>query len=436
VAVVVLGLVLRVGAAGGWDAPPRTPFGHTVDAWRSRAGAQIHRIIRSPQAAGRPRPVAGATSRLGGRDRIVGIALIMLLSVAVITSHQLSPVSLLLDLIVLVAFTGWRRLWPVIGAIAVCEIGWVLLAWPTISKFGLFTIDGAVTPAVSRGAPLAGVTIVQDVSRAIGIAFGLLAVTGVVRVLRRVGGDPATPVAAGAFALSPYLIIPVQSYGGEAALRGYLFSLPWLALLSLEAIWPSGARVGSKLGAPATRAGPLRGPQADPRRRAGLQGIRSQPWLLAIVAPVLAAGLLVAYFGYALSNEMTTSDVAAATWVEQNVPAAPKAIVFLFSPSLPNRLTARYPAINYYGLTLSTEPAAVAGMQVPGQRAAAVRRALDATGARTVFLVFTPSMGNYDRLNGLFPQSQINLVENDLRATPDFKVVYDHDGSIVFRRAR
>ena len=438
--VVVLGLVLRIGGAGGWDGEPRTGLGRYGDALRGRAARRISRIVRNSGPFGSGAPTAAAASHVGRRERSIGIALILLLSAAIITSHQLSPGTLLLDLILLVILTGWRRLWPIILVIGVAEIAWILLAWPFVSKFGLFTVNGPVTPVVARGAPLAGVAIVQDASRAMGIAFLVLALTGVVRMLRRAGGESARPAAIVALALCPYLVVPVQSYGGEAALRAYLFSLPWLAVLSLEAIWPSGARVDGHGDPIYSRATPVTPADADVgapatgRQFHGLQGLRTGPWLLAVVAPVLVVGLLLSYYGYALSNQMTTSDVAAATWVEENVPSG--ATILLFSPSVPNRLTARYPVANYYGLTLSTEPDTVALMQIPGQRANAVRGALAATGRKTIYLVVTPSMANYDRLNGLFPEAQISAVVAELRSAPGFAVVYDQGGSIVFRWSR
>jgi hypothetical protein len=439
--VVVLGVVLRIGGAGGWNSEPRTDLGRFADALRGRAARRIHRFVRSSRPLGSGASATSAASHLDRRDRIIGIALILLLSAAIITSHQLSPGTMLFDLILLVIVTGWRRLWPIILVIGIGEIAWILLAWPVVSKFGLLTIDGPVTPVVSRGVPLAGVALVQDASRAMGIAFWVLALTGVVRMLRRVGGDPASPAAIGALALCPYLVIPVQSYGGEAALRAYLFSLPWLAVLSLEAIWPSGARVdvgGDPVRShetPGTSAEEIRaGTHATGPQFHGLQGLRHRPWLVAIVAPVLVVGLLFSYYGYALSNEMTASDVVAATWVEQNVPA--DATVVLFGPSLPNRLTARYPLVNYYGLTLATEPTTVAEMRIPGQGANAVRGALAATGRKTIYLVVTPSMGNYDRLNGLFSDAQMSAVVKELHSAPDFKPVYDQGGSFVFRWSR
>jgi hypothetical protein len=436
--VVVLGMVLRIGAAGGWDREPKTRLGRSADGWRSRAAEWAHRLVRSPAAARQvhdpPRPVPA----LGRRDRTVGIVLILLLSAAIITSHQLSPGTLLLDLVVLVAFTGWRRLWLVIVAIGIGEIAWLLLAWPSVSKFGLFNVVGPVSPQVSRGTPLAALAVVQDASRAMGIAFWLLGLAGVVRMLRRVGGDPASPAAVGAFALSPYLIVPLQSYGGEASLRAYLFSLPWLALLALEGIWPSGRLAGTAPNkvrpreSSAARTGPARRRgEVDTPGQWGLRGARHRPWLLFVVAPLLAVGLMISYYGYALTNQMTTSDVAAATWVEQNVPSS--AIVYSFSPSFPNKLTARYPAITYYSLTLTDDRHTLADLAVPARRADSVRNALSATGARTIYLVVTPSMHNYDRLNGVIPEPDITAVVKDLRAAPDFTIVYDRGGSTVFR---
>ena len=37
-------------------------------------------------------------------------------------------------------------------------------------------------------------------------------------------------------AFSPFLMIPVQSYGGEAIYRVYLFSAPWCAILIADAL--------------------------------------------------------------------------------------------------------------------------------------------------------------------------------------------------------
>lgn len=53
--------------------------------------------------------------------------------------------------------------------------------------------------------------------------------------------------------------------------------------------------------------------------------------------------------------------------------------------------------------------------------------------AQVDYLVITPSERNYARLEGLMTASQIDGLVADLRRAPDFTVVYDHDGSVIFR---
>ena len=251
--VVTLGIVLRIGYGGGWDRAPLTPLGALGDQWRPKIEALIARVVRAGQSEpgdadpgdaepldAAPAPVPHGVSR---RDRIAGLVLIFVLSVAVITSHQLSPVMLILSLAVVAIATGWRRLWGLILALVAIEAVWLLLAWTTLQEFGLLDIGGPVTPIqAGTGSPLAGVSLVQNIARGIGLTFWILAAIGIIRMLRRTGTDPARPLAIIALAITPYFIVPVQSYGGEAGLRAYLFSLPWLAVLTVEAIWPSGER--------------------------------------------------------------------------------------------------------------------------------------------------------------------------------------------------
>lgn len=425
--VAVLGVAVRIGTAGGWDMPTRSRAGRLGDYLRTRLASVVYWVVRRPPGSrddGTPRIPRGTIST---RDRWVGMAIIMVLGIAVITSHQLSPANMLLDLGLVALFCGWRRLWPVIIALAVCEIAWVALAWPFVSQFGLVTVGGAVSPQIPQGVPLPGVAIVADGSRAMGVVFWLLALVGAVRMLRRVGGDPPTPAIFGAFVLAPYLVVPIQSYGGEVSLRAYLFSLPWMAALAVEAIWPSGTPApSSRRAAKATAhmAGPPTG------ARWGLTGLRRRPWGLAILVPVLVAGTILTYFGYGLTNWMTTADVETAAWVETHVPA--HSMVLFFSQSFPNKLTARYPLYTYYPLTLTDTPTNVFGMNTPGQRVATVRTALAAVGVKTVYLIVSPSMRHYDREEGLMTDSNIQATIDGLLAAPDIKTIYNHDGGYVF----
>ena len=447
--IVALGVVLRIGVAGGWDRAPLTPLGDLGDRWRARAGVLFATVVRVPAAADpdTTAPSDAATpsdpptpSDAPGyprADRIAGLVLFFVLAVGVITSHQLSPVMLILSLAVMTLVTGWRRLWPVIVVVVGIEAAWLLLAWTTLQKFGLLDIGGPVTPIqAGTGSPLAGVTLVQNDARAIGIAFWMLAAVGVVRMLRRTGTDLGRSAAVVVLAITPYVIVPVQSYGGEAGLRAYLFSLPWLAVLALEAIWPSGMprQVPAK-DAP-DQAGDV------PAERAAALISPARPWLLAILAPVLAGALIVAYYGQGLADWMSTSDVVAAEWVDTNAPAG--SIVYSLSPGLPDKSTARYPLVRSGADALTDTEITLKPLLSPSTRVNGVRTALNTMPAGSApylvhipaqvdYLVITPSERNYARLEGLMTPAQIDGLVADLRRASDFSVVYDHDGSVIFR---
>ncbi len=427
--VAMLGVAVRIGTAGGWDRPARGRAGRLGEFLREKLAAIVYWVVRRPAATrndGRPQ-LARVT--ISDRDRRVGMVLLVVLGIAVITSHQLSPGNMILDLALVALFCGWRRLWPVIAILAACEIAWIALAWPFVSQFGLVTVGGAVSPQIPKGVPLPGVAVVADVSRLIGVAYWLLALAGAIRMLRRVGGDPATPAIFGAFVLAPYLVVPVQSYGGEVSLRAYLFSLPWMSALAVEAIWPSGAALPSRRRE--DRAARAPAPPLSGGRRWGFAELRQRPWALVVLVPLIVVGTIVTYFGYGLTNWMTRADVQTAAWVETHVPS--HSMVLFFSQSFPNKLTARYPLYTYYPLTLTDTPENVAAMEIPGHRAQTVRTALAAVGVKTVYLIVSPSMRHYDREEGVMPESDIQATINDLLAAKDIKTVYNRGGGYVFR---
>ena len=471
--VVMVGIVMRVGMVGGWNRDAGTAIGRFGDRLRDRCWRIIERVVRRPRDApaapaapvratdtpyqalaseGSP-PVlsthgpapgpgmersAAHTSVLeqldpAGRDRRIGVFLLLLLGAALVTSHQLSPVMLLVSLLAVVVLTGWRRLWLPMIVLAMAEVLWVALAWPSLANLGIFDYGSAVpTPPVSGSqlAPLFGAAYVQYAKELIILAVGLLALAGIWRMLRRSGTDPPSVAVLVALGVGPYFVVPVQSYGGEAGLRAYLFSLPWLSVLAVEAIWPSGTRFvhgsASLEASGGTSANTSQGETGSRR-----SSWRARPWLLAVLAPVLVSGLIVAYYGQALADQISPSDVAAASWVENNV--APGTEIFALSEDFPTKLTARYPLAFYSDSTLTDLPGTLKALQQPGRAVNGVRALMVADGAKTAYLVISPSMRNYDRLHGVISQSDIDGLIVELRAAPDFTLVYDQGGSYIFQ---
>ncbi len=209
---------------------------------------------------------------------------------AVLITHQLSPVVLILSIIALV-FVRRIPLW-VPAALVALEALWLWHAWSFLSNSIALLSPGGLSTARPLGfsgehmLPAAGLASVA--ARAVSLLIVLIATAEIVRRVRKRRLD-ATPVL---LAIVPALIVGIQSYGGEVLFRAYLFSLPWLAFLVASWIINQGS---------------------SPLRRRSIR--------LALVSFVLAATMLVAYFGLDLGNRIDRGDVQAAVWYEKNAPA-------------------------------------------------------------------------------------------------------------------
>jgi hypothetical protein len=430
--IAVVGVVLRLGMSGAWDRAPMGPIGRALERGRRGVIKGATWIVRGPVEALEFDSDAG--HREGARrDRWQGYVLLAILGVAMITSHQLSPALLLFTLVFLTLLTGWRRLWPVIIVGTILEAGWIVLAWPSLVHLGLLDFGGAV-PTPNSGAghhtPLPGVALVQLSKQALFGIFGVLMVVGIVRLLRRGTGHPMYPAGLAALAVSPFLVVPVQSYGGEVLLRAYLVALPWMSLLATEAMWPSLPRGTSRR--PAAESGDADAMDGDADWAASPVPERdTRPWGIIVLAPVLVVGLLLAYFGQALAVEVVGSDIAAETWIETQMP--PGGLAFWLSPNHPTFLSARYPTLSFAGNELTSDPATLRGLTTPGGAVGAVERALSSSFAAEDYIVISPTMRNFDRMYGLMSNAQIDSVIAQLKANPKFSVVFQQDGATIIR---
>jgi hypothetical protein len=317
-------------------------------------------------------------------------------SLATVFSHQLSPVVLILSLAALRLTTGRPPAWA-IAALAAVEAWWLFLSYDFVSAhFRLFDV-AVQTSARSGGAGLPGAALSADASRAGIVLTVALAAAGV--VLRRRGGH--RDVTALTLVLAPALVMGVQSYGGEAPLRAYLFALPWLAFFAAAACAPA----------------------------RGARGLR-RAWRLPAATTLIGATTLAGYFGQELVNFISPADVAASRWYLAHAP--PGASLTLIAPNFPERLDARY------AVHLDVPPSLV---EAPGFRphrlgAADVGRLsalLERDGAPVRFVALSPSQQRYARYHGLAPAGSFGRLAAALRASPDYRLVYDRGGALLFR---
>ncbi len=336
---------------------------------------------------------------------------------AIVLTHQLTPIVLIMSTLMLAATTG-RRLGRPLATMIGLQVVWLALAWPYLSeRISLVQFGGVPRPEIPvTTTPLPNAMLTARAAQVCVLLVVLLALAGLVRRLR--GGRPVG--AAVTLVMAPLLLVPVQSYGGEAGLRAYLFALPWLAILASDAV----------LGIAGMGAGRRR------IRRRALRRARLATGRVAVggLTVVVLLCSLVAYFGAELASRVGPEDVAASTWYEDNAPAG--SILSYLSPGFPNRINARYahkevPA-GSFSPSLVDDPYTRYRLLDDDTRMDAVIGVMEALPLTDRFLVIGPSQIRTLTLFGVLPDDVLRRLPDELRASPAFRVVYDRDGATIF----
>lgn len=206
----------------------------------SRIGDFLARkVLRSPELVPGGSPLLPVTPI----QRALLIAVLLVVYAAMIVSHQLTPFFLLLD----------------VGALAILSrtylrgLPWLLLisvfTWISYGASGFWMghlneifggagdVGGTINKNVSDRAASVKSNHVWVIYGRLALSFGLwaLACLGTLRRLRKGRNDLTIVVCF----FAPFLILGGQSYGGEAALRVFLFSLPFVAILAVFALLPT-----------------------------------------------------------------------------------------------------------------------------------------------------------------------------------------------------
>lgn len=190
-------------------------------------GRQRRRLL--PWVRSGESPEREELSPLGWSTVAMLLGALMVLDLAMVTSHPLTPVFAAITVVLLSAF-GRTRLKAFAGVMFILTAGWTCYgAYDFWSGhiYALFGTAGNLTGNVSGDlinrvtgsvahARVAAVRVVQSGLTAVAALAGWLQA-------RKSLADVRT---ATILALSPVVVLPFQSYGGEAGLRIYLFALP------------------------------------------------------------------------------------------------------------------------------------------------------------------------------------------------------------------
>jgi hypothetical protein len=254
--------------------------------------ARPERVIRLPSAPMQHEmesPTVGQSSLVG----LIWIVLIVF--VATTASHQLTPMAIVMSVggLVVVRRCTLRSLPILLGVIVVGYISYLTVPYWSGHLHDMLGSFGNVGDTVHKGAinRVNGDAAHRQVvlSRIIlTVSVWALAAIGAWRRMRHAQGDLGLLVLAGA----PFVLLMMQSYGGEILLRVYAFNIPFAAVLVAALFAP-----------------------AWPARR---------PVAAAVMAGVLSAVLTGAFFIARYGNEsfeqVRTADVQAVNWLYSHAP--------------------------------------------------------------------------------------------------------------------
>jgi hypothetical protein len=328
-----------------------------------------------------------------GRMRLIAVLLAAVVYFAIVAAHQLTPYLALASLGALEILGLVRPRWLLL-LLAAIAVGFLIPRYNLIAHDfgGLFSGGNPITNAGGRaGTYHAGPEqFTAWVVRALA-AFMWLAALGRLVQRRQVLGRYAVPAV---LAFSPFVILGVQNYGGEAIYRIFLFSCPWCALLISEAMLE------------------LR----RPVRR----------WLLIAGVSVgcLFAGLQGLY-GPVRLRAFTPAEVDASRWLFSHVPA--HALVVLPDDNFPAPLGVRYNQLTVQDIPADPQ---IGEDTVDEGDVNKVVSWVNSLGHGNPYVVFSHSLGAYADFFGA-PRGYATLASK-VATSPGWSVVYRNQDSTIY----
>lgn len=353
----------------------------------------------------RPTIHGGAQDELGTRDRrlLVALALVPIMA-AIVPTHQLTPIMLISALVVLTLLCRHRVAVPALLMIGL-TVGWDLIfAGPFITQ-NLYWIQaslGTVSANANSGfINLAdasqGQVIVAQIDRIHSVAVMVLAGIGFCRRFRGLR-ELALPL----LAVAPMPLILANDYGGEMIFRLYLFGLPFAAFYAGACFFP--------------------GEQSGHSRwtRLALPG----------VALLLVPGFAFSYYGKEQANYFSPHELEASRFVYG---IAPRGSVLIAATSNFPWAFVNYEFYDYHRFALQTPTDRQAVLNDP---VGTFEKIMDPRQHHHAYLLLTRSQIADIEMSGIMPPGSIARIEQTLRHSPTFTVIYRNPDAEVITLAQ
>lgn len=327
------------------------------------------------------------------------LATIVLLFAVVVSSHQLTPFMTILAVSALVVFHRCTaRGLPLL--MAVLALAWIVYAAAPFTGKNFSAIIQSIGQAnanvdanlIDMSQASVGQKLVAVAGRALTILLWSLAVAGGIRRLR--WGHWDLPFVL--LAVTPFLMLVGNSYGGEILFRVYFFALPFMAFFAAALVFPHSAIATSQ-----------------------------RTVVLAIVLSVtLQIGFCFAYYGKDRAYYFTENEVEAGQYLSTVAPNG--ALIVEGSTNYPSRFQ-HYERYTYWPLVVW--PRAHGEPTINQYRADDIRAAMADPTFTAAYLIITRSQeaelamlggGSFDRL------------ERDLMQSGAFKIIFANTDATIY----
>jgi hypothetical protein len=337
--------------------------------------------------------------RLGPVAWSVVHVLVALAIAAVVASHQLTPFMLILVFFALwlVGRTPYWQLW--VGTAALVGLWMVVPAWPFVSGHVTDIVGGLGSGGAGANlgnrvaAGSADHKLVVTARLVQSAVVWLLAGLGTLVLVRQRRRVRIVVV----LALAPFLLLPLQAYGGEMLIRVFLFGLPvcaFLVAVFLFSVSSGGVWRGVALGA---------------------------------VLVVLAAATVLTRYGNERGEHFSPAEVATYSWVEQHT--QPGTTIVTFDQNTPWRWQ-RYSTDTWLSVE-DAEPGPRWPEAVTPDRV--LREIEDSEATGPAYVVYTRAQQAMAELSGNISAGALDRTVSALDNDQRFEVVHRNTDGVVWR---
>jgi hypothetical protein len=357
------------------------------------AGAGLLRRFRAWAPRGEP-----VAMPAGKWTRLLAALGVLLLILAIVVTHQLMPLLVILALGAL-AVLGRLSFGFLLFAIA-AEALWLFyfadvyvsaVFRDLVADFGQLNSE-IVGKMVDFSVASEGQRLISLASRGLTGALGVLAIAGGLWRLWH-GHRDATAIA---LTLVPFLLLIATSYGGEIVFRLYYYALPFLAFFAGALFFPVSSG------------------------RTGLPAL-----LLAGLLMLLATGFILANNGKDRQYHFTPREVAAARWLYETAPNG--ALIVEGARNYPSQFM-NYERFTYVPLAEEQPEEIAALLDDPVGVLGRWLQQWPASG----FIILTRSQKAYLEDVGVMPVGALDNIETSLLASARFRLVYANEDCSIF----